>query len=140
MFISGIQQIGIGVGKAREAFNWYRINFGMDLVFFEDAAVAKLMLPYTGGEPRARHAILALNLHGGGGMEIWQYTERTPEPPAFVPEPGDLGISVAKIKCADVSATEKSFRAKGLNILTTASKRPRRELSFFCQRSMEQPV
>ena len=45
MFISGIQQIGIGVGKAREAFNWYRVNFGMDLVFFEDAAVAKLMLP-----------------------------------------------------------------------------------------------
>jgi len=131
MFISGIQQIGIGVDKAREAFNWYRVNFGMDLVFFEDAAVAKLMLPYTGGKPRARHAILALNLNGGGGMEIWQYTERKPEPPAFTPEPGDLGISVAKIKCADAAAAEKSFRAKGLNVLTSASKRPDGNSHFF---------
>jgi len=131
MFISGIQQIGIGVGKAREAFNWYRVNFGMDLVFFEDAAVAKLMLPYTGGKPRARHAILALNMNGGGGMEIWQYTERTPEPPAFTPEPGDLGISVAKIKCANAAATEKNFRARGLNVLTATSKRPDGNSHFF---------
>ena len=49
MFISGIQQIGIGVSNVHEAFKWYRIHFGMDVPIFEEAAVAGLMLPYTGG-------------------------------------------------------------------------------------------
>ncbi len=79
--ISGIQQIGIGVGNLREAWNWYRENFGMDIRVFEEDAVAELMLPYTGGQPQARHAALALNLQGGGGFEIWQYTKRIPVPP-----------------------------------------------------------
>ncbi|MEY3193989.1 MAG: hypothetical protein RIQ78_85, partial [Bacteroidota bacterium] len=83
MFISGIQQVGIGVANVHEAFKWYRLHFGMDVPMFEEAAEAGLMLPYTGGQPQSRHAILALNLHGGGGMEIWQYTGRTPEAPAF---------------------------------------------------------
>ena len=96
MFISGIQQIGIGVSHVHEAFKWYREHFGMDIPMFEEAAVAGLMLPYTGGQPQARHAILALNLQGGGGMEIWQYTGRTPVPPAFQPQIGDLGIGIAR--------------------------------------------
>ena len=66
-----------------------------------EAAEAGLMLPYTGGEPRKRHAILALNLRGGGGLEIWQYTERTPAAPSFEPQLGDLGIYILKIKSTD---------------------------------------
>ena len=42
---------------------------------FEEAAEAKLMLPYTNNQPQSRHAILALSGQGGGGLEIWQYVE-----------------------------------------------------------------
>lgn len=28
--INGIQQLGVGVTDIREAFDWYRKNFGMD--------------------------------------------------------------------------------------------------------------
>ena len=54
--ITGIQQIGIGVKNLIEAWKWYKKVFGMDIRVFEDDAVAELMLPYTGGEPRKRHA------------------------------------------------------------------------------------
>ncbi|MEO6760016.1 MAG: VOC family protein [Saprospiraceae bacterium] len=131
MFISGIQQIGIGVSDVHAAFRWYRQTFGMDVPMFEEAAVAGLMLPYTGGQPQARHAILALNLQGGGGMEIWQYTGRTPVPPAFQPQLGDLGIFVAKIKCQDVAACFQDLRQKGVNLLTIPLPGPDGHDHFF---------
>jgi catechol 2,3-dioxygenase-like lactoylglutathione lyase family enzyme len=114
--ISGIQQIGIGVNNLKVAWNWYRENFGMDIKIFEEAAIASLMLPYTGGKPRMRRAALAMNLQGGGGFEIWQYTERTPVPPAFQVQLGDLGIYSAKIKSRNVNKTFEQFRAKELKV------------------------
>jgi len=131
VFISGIQQVGIGVSNVHEAFKWYRQHFGMDIPMFEEAAVAGLMLPYTGGQPQARHAILALNLQGGGGMEIWQYTGRTPMPPAFQPQLGDLGIGIAKVKCKDVWACFHDLRKRGVHILSNPVPRPDGEEHFF---------
>jgi catechol 2,3-dioxygenase-like lactoylglutathione lyase family enzyme len=104
--ISGIQQMGIGIPNVHEAWTWYRKNFGMDVPVFEEAATADLMLPYTGGKPHDRHAILALNLQGGGGFEIWQYTSRTPQPANFDIKLGDLGIYICKMKCTNA---EKAF-------------------------------
>ena len=100
--ISGIQQLGIGVKNVAEAWKWYRKYLGMDIKVFEESATASLKLPYTGGVPQKRHAVLALNMNGGGGFEIWQYTERVPQPPKFIPALGDLGIFAAKIKARDV--------------------------------------
>ncbi len=100
--ISGIQQIGVGVSDVHEAWNWYNRAFGMDIPVFEEAATAALMLPYTGGKPQDRHAILALNLRGGGGFEIWQYTSRTPLASPFDVQLGDLGIYMAKVKTSNI--------------------------------------
>ncbi|MBK8920535.1 MAG: VOC family protein [Saprospirales bacterium] len=133
MFISGIQQIGIGVSNVHEAFKWYRQHFGMDVPIFEEAATANLMLAYTGGQPQERHAILALNLQGGGGMEIWQYTQRTPLPPASKPMLGAPGIFAAKIKCKDVHACFSDLQRRGVNILTELAKRPDQTEHFFVQ-------
>ena len=33
--ISGIQQIGIGIPRIQEAFDWYRKAFGVDLKIFD---------------------------------------------------------------------------------------------------------
>lgn len=131
MFISGIQQIGIGVANVHEAFKWYRQHFGMDVPMFEEAAEAALMLPYTGGKPQSRHAILALNMQGGGGMEIWQYTGRTPVPAAFQPQLGDLGIFIAKIKCKNVWDCFHDLRKRGVNMQTNPAPRPDGEEHFF---------
>ena len=115
--VSGIQQIGIGVSNLREAWKWYIENFGTDVRIFEDNTVADLMLPYTSGKPQRRHAALALNLQGGGGFEIWQYTERTPQPPKQQIKLGDLGINAAKIKSKDVKATYQQLKDKGQKVM-----------------------
>lgn len=123
--------MGIGVSDVKGAFKWYNQHFGMTVPVFEEAATAALMLPYTGGEPRDRHAILALNMQGGGGMEIWQYTSRTPVPPAFQPMLGDLGIGIAKIKSKNPETTFHFLRKQGVNMLTNPSERPDGRLHFF---------
>jgi len=128
--ISGIQQIGIGVVNLQEAWKWYREHFGMDIRVFEEKAVADLMLPYTGGEPQSRHAALAVNLQGGGGFEIWQYTKRTPAAPKSKVHIGDLGINAAKIKSGDVRKSYDFFKEKGLS-LNGISVDPAGEENFF---------
>ena len=97
-FISGIQQVGVGVQDVREAWAWYRKNLGFNVPIFDDKSEAKLMTRYTGGVVESRHAVMALNMTGGGGLEIWQFTTRQPEACAFQPRLGDLGIGAIKIK------------------------------------------
>ena len=122
--ISGIQQVGIGVSNVHDGFKWYNQHLGMDIPIFEEAAEANLMLPYTGGKPHKRHAILAINIKGGGGFEIWQYTSRTPQAPAFTPQLGDLGLFCAKIKTDDVLASYTQLKLKGVNLLGEISTNP----------------
>jgi len=116
--IAGIQQVGIGIPNVHEAFKWYRQNFGMDIPIFEEAAEANLMLPYTGGKPHQRHAILAINMKGGGGFEIWQYTSRTPEPPKFELQLGDLGFFCARMKSSDVKGSYDFLKSKKVNLVS----------------------
>lgn len=110
--IAGIQQIGVGVECFKDAWKWYIEMFGMDVRVLEDDTVAERMLPYTGGKPRKRHACIAINLQGGGGFEIWQYSERTPVPAAFPVAAGDLGVFAARIKTRDAAAFRAELLAK----------------------------
>lgn len=110
--ITGIQQIGIGTMDFRKSWNWYIEMFGIDVKVLEDDTVAERMLPYTGGIPQKRHACIALNLQGGGGFEIWQYSERKPSPCKFEIAVGDLGIFAAKLKCKDIDTFYKIASTK----------------------------
>lgn len=131
--ISGIQQVGIGVPNVHDGFKWYRQNFGMDIPIFEEAAEANLMLPYTGGKPHKRHAILAINMKGGGGFEIWQYTSRTPQPCAFKPMMGDLGLFCAKIKSENIQQSYLHLKSKGAKLLSEISTTPYGKKHFFVE-------
>ncbi len=128
--ISGIQQIGVGVKNFNEAWKWYIPNFGMDIRIFEEKATAEYMLPYTDGEPRERHACLAINMLGGGGFEIWQHTERTPVAPAFELQVGDLGIIAGKIKSPVIQAAYDHLHHEA-EILTEILKDPAGRDNFF---------
>ncbi|RLD93262.1 MAG: VOC family protein [Bacteroidetes bacterium] len=113
-YISGIQQIGIGVSNFGEAWKWYIPNFGMDIRMFEDKATAEYMLPHTDGLPWERHACLAMNIMGGGGFEIWQHTQRTPLAPTFELQLGDLGIIAGKIKSNNVQLAYEHLKDANL--------------------------
>jgi len=129
--ISGIQQIGVGVKDATEAWKWYRKWFGMDICVFEDTASAKLMTQYTGDQVQDRHAVLALNMQSGGGFEIWQFTSREPQPATFEIKAGDLGVYAAKIKCKNVPAAFKRFQEGGYTIDSSVQKDPAGNEGFF---------
>ncbi|MBW3468496.1 VOC family protein [Arthrospiribacter ruber] len=129
--ISGIQQVGIGVSDAHNAWGWYRKYFGMDVPVFEDVATASLMTRYTGDEEHCRHAILAMNLQGGGGFEIWQYTSREPVPPGKMPCLGDLGIFAIKIRARDVEKAFRFFEDEKLDLSGKIEKSPDGRKHFF---------
>ena len=100
--ITGIQQVGVGVQNVPEAWQWYRRILGFDVPVFDDKADAPLMIPYTGGKVHQRHALLAINMAGGGGLEIWSFTSRFSQPVGFRMELGDLGINAIRFKAPDV--------------------------------------
>ena len=131
IIISGIQQIGIGVDDIHTAFKWYRQNLGMDVPVFDDAGEASLMLRYTGGKPQVRHAILAMNLQGGSGFEIWQFTERKPQSPSFSVSIGDPGIFLARIKSRDTGKSYEKFRFGKTELPGSVSEDPAGGKHFF---------
>ena len=136
--ISGIQQIGIGNTSVYDTFDWYRRNLGMDLPVFDEAAEAALMLPYTEGKPRSRHAILALNMMGGGGAEIWQYTSRVGQPASFEIKLGDLGIFAAKFKSPNIKKSHDFLSAN--NKVSEISKTPEGKEHFYLHDPFGNPI
>jgi catechol 2,3-dioxygenase-like lactoylglutathione lyase family enzyme len=132
--IFGIQQIGIGVHDAKQAWKWYREHFGMDINIFEEKGEASMMLPYTNGKPVKRYAALAMNMEGGGGFEIWQRLEKSKANGAnFRIQLGDLGIYIAKIKSRDVAKAFETHKSRGLNILGDLETDPSGNLHYFIQ-------
>jgi catechol 2,3-dioxygenase-like lactoylglutathione lyase family enzyme len=129
--ICGIQQVGIGVKSLEEAWKWYISQFGMDCRIFEDEAEAKLMLPYTGGKPRSRHAVLALNLQSGGGFEIWQYKGREPLPINGEIRLGDLGIIACKMKVKNIDEAYSFYSKNGVTMPARPVADPSGAKSFF---------
>ena len=112
MYISGIQQIGIGVTNLYEAWKWYADIFGTNIRILEDNTVAERMLRYTGNQPQKRHAAITINMQGGGGLEIWQYSERKPQCIDFEIQIADLGIYCAKMKSRNVRLFHKEVQKK----------------------------
>lgn len=130
--ISGVQQIGIGVEDLKTSWNYYIDAFQMDVRILEDDTVAELMLPYTGNKPQKRHAAIAINMQGGGGFEIWQYSQRKPQQIGFEIQFGDIGIFAAKIKSRDVKKTYELFAKKPeVNILGQLAESIDKQLTFF---------
>ncbi|HEY9113308.1 MAG TPA: VOC family protein [Bacteroidales bacterium] len=129
--ISGIQQVGIGVTNLHKAWKWYRKHFSMDIRIFEDVAVAKLMLPYTEGLERERHASLAMNMQGGGGFEIWQHMGKIPEAHTFEIKIGDLGIFSAKIKTNKIHEAYNQLSKDGIELLGEIEKDPSGNEHFY---------
>ncbi len=129
--INGIQQIGIGVPNAIEAYNWYSKIFGFDILVFEDIAKATLMTQYTGGNVKERHAILAMNLQSGGGIEIWENIQEKPIFPLQEISIGDTGIFAIKIKVKSILVAFNLCKEHNVLILQEYNKNPIGKSHFF---------
>jgi catechol 2,3-dioxygenase-like lactoylglutathione lyase family enzyme len=127
----GIQQVGIGIPNIEEAWSFYARAFGMDVSAFREAAPAPFMTRYTGGSVQSRDAALAVNLAGGGGFEIWQYTSRTPQGPEKEIELGDLGIFAVRMKSAQVATAYTGIKESKGEILGGIAQAPHGREHFF---------
>jgi len=132
--VCGVQQVGVGIPEIVEAYNWYIKAFGCDVLVVDDDGVAERMLPYTGGKPRPRRAIIACNLRGGAGLEVWQPKDNNITFPAQPAKLGDLGISVCKIKSPDVHAAyEHISKVEGAKLLTEVIDSPSGRRHFYLE-------
>ena len=113
-FISGIQQIGVGVPCLDAAWRLYRRAFGFDIPVLRAADEARVMTPYTAGRVESRDAVIALNDRGGGGLEVWQYTSRDCAKPPMPPKLGDLGINAVRLGSPDPAASLRHCQSLGL--------------------------
>ncbi len=128
-YLSGVQQIGIGVKNAQEAMYLYKELFAMDVLVFDDVAPANLMTQYTGNAVHNRRAILTMNLKGGGGFEIWQYTERIPKEARI--ELGDIGIYAAILKSDNVLASHNRLSKLDFVHVSELIKEERSSSAYF---------
>lgn len=116
--IGGIQQLGVGTPDETASCIWYKQVFGMEHPIFREAAPAPYMTRYTGGEVQSRSATLAVNLQGGSGFEIWQYTSRKTEMCGFTVEPGDLGITMGKIKTLNADLLFDIMKDQAIDVIS----------------------
>lgn len=128
--INGIQQIGVGVRDAEEAFRWYAQHLGADIKVFDDDSKAVDMAPYMGGKARQKRALMAINMQGGSGYEIWQYTNREPRAAQFKPQVGDLGINCGMIKSRDIHNSYKRLQKEKVEIVCEMAQDPSESFCF----------
>ncbi len=129
--IYGIQQVGVGVTDASQAFEWYGKNLCSDVMVFDDDNTATHMAPYMGGQPHDKRAILAINMQGGSGYELWQYTDRTPQPSRLPVQAGDLGIFSVCVKSKDIQRSFQLLKNNGVNILSDIVNTPHGVAYFY---------
>ena len=129
--IYGIQQIGVGVDDAEKLFEWYATKLGADVKVFDDNNTATHMAKYMGGKPHDKRAIMALNLQGGSGFEIWQFEDRTPQKPENPIELGDTGIFSIKVKTRNANIAYNEIKAKGVEPISEIVLDPNGIKSFY---------
>lgn len=129
--ICGMQQVGIGVPNVYDAWRWYYDIFGFDVKILDAEGVAERMLPYTGGKPQPRHAVLAYNLKGGGGLEIWEPKGRELSYLENEARLGDYGIFSCKIKTADIDTAFSFLKQNNVDCLCEPCMSPNNLKHFF---------
>lgn len=128
--IGGLQQIGVGVYDNEDTWSFYREMFGFDIPMFDDTGIADIMAPYMGGKAWERHAVFAINIRGGGGLEIWQYTNRNPKQASQEVSLQSRGIIAVHIRCKNIYAIRAQCIAKKLEV-SEPSYMPDGRLCFF---------
>lgn len=135
--ISGIQQLGVGTPDENNSCEYYSKIFGMTTPIFREAAEAPFMTKYTGGKVQSRSATLAVNLQGGSGFEIWQYTSRKTVMPDFQVSVGDLGICMGKIKAVDIKASFQHMKNNDIELLSDIIDTPEGKKAFYMKDNLE---
>jgi len=104
--INGLQHIGIGVKDRERSFHFYNNALGFSVPMSKSTDTCSGMIPVLGND-ETRNVVIALNPHGGGLVEIFQYVSKTPTP---VPEEVDFSYNGYLFYGLKVKNIEKSLQ------------------------------
>ena len=117
--IHGIQHIGIGVVDFEKSWDFYKSVLHFNVPLSRDRSVAARMGSLTNGV-HERQVVIALNLLGGGLVEVFKFTSKDPaaSPPLTWHRPGLLSFA---LKVIDMQAAHEELRAAGVQVLAPPS-------------------
>jgi len=104
--INGIQHIGIGVRDRDRSYGFYNNGLGFSVPMSYSTDKCSGMLPVI-HDDETRNVVIALNPHGGGLVEIFQYLSRDPVP---MPEEIDYAYNGYLFFGLKVKNIEKSLK------------------------------
>lgn len=112
--IRGLQQIGIGVKNADESFYWYKKHLGADIKVIDKTGKSEIVSSHSAQKGWDRRTVMAINLQGGGGLEMWQHLSKESKSASADFLLGDIGINVCKIKCLDIEKAYYWYKDNGV--------------------------
>lgn len=117
--IHAIQHVGIGVKNLDVSWQFYRELLHFDVPLSRNQSEAARMGSLTDGVQQ-RKVIIALNLLGGGLIEIFQFTTKDPKPAPKV-EWGNIGFLSFTMKVLDIEKAYRDFMKSGVDVLIPPS-------------------
>ncbi len=115
--ISGFQHVGMGVLDMDRTYSFYKRFMGFKLKLNDHQRFEKEMEPIIGDLVEMR-ILMAMNVAGGGAIELVQHTSTPCREPAEPVQWGDIGVLEVGFKAFMLDELYADMQAKGIQFLT----------------------
>lgn len=109
--------MGVGVSDIERSYRFYRETLGFSVKLNDHEEQMEQMVPVVGELARMR-VIMAMNLSGGGAVELVMHTSSAPRRLPVNARWGDLGYLAAGVKVYHIEKVVQSLRQKGADFAT----------------------
>jgi catechol 2,3-dioxygenase-like lactoylglutathione lyase family enzyme len=115
--ITAFQHVGMGVHDAGKTYKFYKDILGFKVKLNDHTSYMKEMEPIVGALVEMR-AIMAMNVMGGGVIELIEHTSTKPMEPERPTRWGDLGYFELGIKARNLDKLFLNLKSRGIDFLT----------------------
>ena len=114
--ITAFQHIGIGVHDIDRTYDFWKNYLQFSLTLNDHTGYDKEMVPILGDLYEMR-MMMAMNVGGGGAIELVQHTSTRPKEPLQKIEWGDLGILEVGLKVTDLDVVYNNLSKRDVKFL-----------------------
>jgi catechol 2,3-dioxygenase-like lactoylglutathione lyase family enzyme len=115
--ITAFQHIGMGVYDVDKTYAFWKNNLGFKMKLNDHTGYDEQMEPILGDRLEMR-MLMAMNVAGGGAIEIVQHTSTAPKEPPSPIEWGDIGILDVGVKAFRLDDVCRKLKGRGVEFLT----------------------
>ncbi len=124
--ITALQHVGMGVRDTERSYRFYRELMGFRIKLSDQTSYLEEMAPIVGALVEMR-ALMAMNIGGGGAIELIEHTSTRPLEPAEPVQWGDLGYLEVGLKAYMLERLYLDLKSRGVEFLT-----PVRSMELGC--------